>query len=196
MAWRDARPAAVTTGPARPGHRPGETPKGGPGSGQGRLLRASFVAAIDREIDHAAVHSAGRLLKWPVKVDHQGMNPPGEQLVRDYLNRLAVAARGRLGHTDRQGLLERTRLHIEHEFGGLRDASAEQVTRALAAMGEPLALVEQERARIAANKASLDAGIGGLFGGRKSSVVKKLRPAQGAAAGAEAGGHANRSEEH
>jgi len=58
-------------------------------------------------------------------------------------------------------------------------------------MGEPLALVEQERARIAANKASPDAGIGGLFGGRKSSVVKKLRPAQGAAAGAEAGGHAN-----
>jgi len=119
------------------------------------------------------------------------MNPPGEQLVRDYLNRLAVAARGRLGHADRQGLLERTRAHIEVECGGLRDASAEQVRRALAAMGEPIALVEKERARIAADKASADAGISGLFGGRKSSVVRQLWPAQEATATADAGGHAN-----
>jgi hypothetical protein len=119
------------------------------------------------------------------------MNPPGEQLVRDYLNRLAVAARGRLGHRDRQGLLERTRAHIEVECGGLRDASAEQVRRALAAMGEPIALVEKERARIAADKASTAAGIGGLFAGRKSSVVRQLWPAQDEAATAGAGGHAN-----
>ena len=119
------------------------------------------------------------------------MNPPGEQLVRDYLNRLAVAARGRLGHRDRQGLLERTRAHIEVECGGLRDASAEQVRRALAAMGEPIALVEKERARIASSKASTDSGIGGLFSGRKSSVVRQLWPAQDAAATGDAGGHAN-----
>jgi hypothetical protein len=119
------------------------------------------------------------------------MNPPGEQLVRDYLNRLALAARGRLGHRDRQGLLERTRAHIEVECGGLRDASAEQVRRALAAMGEPIALVEQERARIAADKPSADAGLGGLFTGRKSSLVRQLWPAREAAATADAGRHAN-----
>jgi hypothetical protein len=119
------------------------------------------------------------------------MNPPGEQLVRDYLNRLAVAARGRLGHRDRQGLLERTRAHIEVECGGLRDASAEQVRRALAAMGEPIALVEKERARIAADKSRTDAGIGGLFAGRKHSVVRQVWPAPDVAATAEAGGHAN-----
>jgi hypothetical protein len=119
------------------------------------------------------------------------MNPPGEQLVRDYLNRLAVAARGRLGHRDRQGLLERTRAHIEVECGGLRDASSEQVRRALAAMGEPIALVEKERVRIAEKKASADAGIGGLFAGRKNHAVKQLWPAQEATAAADVSAHAN-----
>jgi len=119
------------------------------------------------------------------------MNPPSEQLVRDYLNRLSVAARGRLGFKDRQGLLERTRARIEVESGGLRDATEEQVRRVLAALGDPIALVEKERARIAATVASRDevrkdevrdAGIGGLFGGRKNGAVRhggKVGPVQG-----------------
>ena len=126
------------------------------------------------------------------------MNPPSEQVVRDYLNRLSVAARGRLGFKDRQGLLERTRARIEVESGGLRDATAEQVRRALAALGDPIALVEKERARIAATVARKDevrkdavrdAGIGGLFGGRKNGTVRhggKVGPVQGVPAPAAA----------
>ncbi|HLY35475.1 MAG TPA: hypothetical protein VKU35_02050, partial [Candidatus Limnocylindria bacterium] len=125
------------------------------------------------------------------------MNPPSEQLVRDYLNRLSVAARGRLGYKDRQGLLERTRARIEVESGGLRDASAEQVRRALAALGEPIALVEKERGRIAATAATAvtaarrDAGIAGLFAGRKNGVIRQIWPADGDGAPAAVGPRAS-----
>ncbi len=80
------------------------------------------------------------------------MNPPTEQLVRDYLNRLSVAARGRLGRSDRQALLDQTRARIEVAVGSLRDATAVQVRRALATLGDPVALVENERARLAGRK--------------------------------------------
>ena len=46
------------------------------------------------------------------------MNPPTEQLIRDYLNRLSVAARGKLGFSERQSLLDRTRARIEAECDG------------------------------------------------------------------------------
>lgn len=72
------------------------------------------------------------------------MNPPTEQLVRDYLNRLSVAARGKLGFSQRQSLLDRTRARIEAECGGINGASAVQVRRALAELGDPIVLVERE----------------------------------------------------
>ncbi len=72
------------------------------------------------------------------------MNPPTEQLIRDYLNRLSVAARGHLGFSERQSLLDRTRARIEAECGGVNGASAVQVRRALAGLGDPIALVELE----------------------------------------------------
>jgi hypothetical protein len=76
------------------------------------------------------------------------MNPPSEQLIRDYLNRMSVAARRRLGLKDLQALLDRTRTRIEMECGGLAGASAAQVKKVLAGLGDPVAVVEGEHARI------------------------------------------------
>jgi hypothetical protein len=73
-----------------------------------------------------------------------GMNPPTEQLIRDYLNRLSVAARGKLGFSQRQSLLDRTRARIEAECGGTNGASAVEVRKALADLGDPIVLVELE----------------------------------------------------
>jgi hypothetical protein len=105
------------------------------------------------------------------------MNPLTEQLVRDYLNRLSVAARSRLGLRDRQALLDRTRARIEAEVGGLSHATPVQVRQALAAVGDPIALVENERTRIAARK---EAAIGSRFGGLANGTVRQVWPPQGA----------------
>jgi hypothetical protein len=72
------------------------------------------------------------------------MNPPAEQLIRDYLNRVSVAARGRLGFSERQSLLDRTRARIEAECSGANGASAVKVRKALADLGDPIVLVELE----------------------------------------------------
>ena len=109
------------------------------------------------------------------------MNPPTEQLVRDYLNRLSLAARGRLGSRERQALLERTRAHIEVAVGGLRDATAEQVRHALAAPGDPNALVENERVKTSAPR---EASTGSRFGGRKNGTVPQVWQTPGTAASA------------
>ena len=45
------------------------------------------------------------------------MHPPSEQLVRDYLNGLSVAAASRLGPRERQQLLDRPRARIEAADG-------------------------------------------------------------------------------
>jgi len=78
------------------------------------------------------------------------MNPPSEQLIRDYLNRLSLAAKSRLEPSDRQALVDQTRAQIEAEAGDLGKATAAQVRRILAAIGDPVAVAEKERARIAA----------------------------------------------
>jgi len=104
------------------------------------------------------------------------MNPPTEQLVRDYLNRLSVAARGRLGRSDRQALLDQTRARIEVAVGSLRDATAVQVRRALATLGDPVALVENERARLA---------------GRKNGAGTQVWPTRGASGSASGSGSAD-----
>jgi hypothetical protein len=84
------------------------------------------------------------LLNSRLKVDHCHVNPPTEQLIRDYLNLLSLAARDKLGFSERQSLLDRTRLRIEAECGGVNRASAVQVRRALASLGDPIALVDRE----------------------------------------------------
>jgi hypothetical protein len=84
------------------------------------------------------------LLNSQERVDHCHVNPPTEQLIRDYLNRLALAARDKLEFPERQALLDRTRAWIEAECGGVNGASAAQVGKALASLGDPIALVERE----------------------------------------------------
>ena len=78
------------------------------------------------------------------------MSPPTEQLIRDYLNRLSVAARGRLNAEDRQALVIRTRDFIERKAGSSGPADPMQVAALLSRLGDPAALVSQEVARLAA----------------------------------------------
>lgn len=93
-----------------------------------------------------------------------GMHPPTEQLIRDYLNRLSVAARGRLGISQRQSLLDRTRARIEAECGGINGASAVEVRKALAGLGDPIVLVELEAYRA-------DSGTSGAYPRYEPSVA-------------------------
>jgi hypothetical protein len=79
------------------------------------------------------------------------MAPPTatEQLIRDYLNRLSVAARD-LAADDRRALLERTRSLIDQKVNLARRPSTMDVGRVLARLGDPAVLVEQERRRLVA----------------------------------------------
>ncbi|MHB1594146.1 MAG: hypothetical protein ACYCO9_12040 [Streptosporangiaceae bacterium] len=83
------------------------------------------------------------------------MSPPTEQLVRDYLNRLSLAARPTLGFSDRQVLLDQVRARIEADSGGMRKASPAEVRRVLATLGDPIAVVEAVHARLAAGQGIL-----------------------------------------
>jgi hypothetical protein len=85
------------------------------------------------------------------------MSPPTEQLIRDYLNRLSVAARGQLGPDDRRALVSRTRDLIERKTSFAGPPTAMGVARLLAGLGDPSRLVEQERQRLAAVRAELPA---------------------------------------
>jgi hypothetical protein len=77
------------------------------------------------------------------------MNPPTEQLIRDYLNRVSVAARGRLSADDRRAFLARTREYIEQNTRALGHTGTADVLRLLADLGDPAALVTRERERLA-----------------------------------------------
>ncbi len=78
------------------------------------------------------------------------MGPPAEQLIRDYLNRLSVAARGQLVPDDRRALVDRTREFIERKTGFRGPPTAVDVARLLSGLGDPAELVSQERHRLAA----------------------------------------------
>ena len=77
------------------------------------------------------------------------MNPPTEQLIRDYLNRVSVAARDQLSPEDRRAFLARMHEVIERSSGGPR-ASRARVRKTLSGFGDPATLVDHERARLAA----------------------------------------------
>jgi hypothetical protein len=81
------------------------------------------------------------------------MRPAAEQVVRDYLNRVSVVARGRLRPEEWRLFLPRVRDYIERQSGirGMTDPA--DVMRALNDYGEPEALVERERARLEARHA-------------------------------------------
>lgn len=88
------------------------------------------------------------------------MNPPTEQLIRDYLNRLSRAARDRLGFADRQALLDQVRARIEADCGGSSRATPAQVRMALARLGDAFAVVEGAHAKVAAGEDILVAASG------------------------------------
>jgi hypothetical protein len=77
------------------------------------------------------------------------MNPPAEQLIRDYLNRVSVAALARLSSDERREFLARIREELERETRGPGGTDQATVRRLLSALGRPEALVELERARLA-----------------------------------------------
>ena len=72
------------------------------------------------------------------------MSPPTEQLIRDYLNRLSVASRGRLGAEDRRALVNRTHDFIERNASRSGPATSMQVAALLSRLGDPSVLVDQE----------------------------------------------------
>jgi hypothetical protein len=100
------------------------------------------------------------------------MDPPSEQLIRDYLNRLSLAAKARLEPRDRQALLDDTRARIDNETGSLSRPTAAQARRILAALGDPTAVAENERARIAALR-------GPAFGSRANGSIRQIWPPPG-----------------
>jgi hypothetical protein len=105
------------------------------------------------------------------------MNPPTEQLVRDYLNRVSVAAKGRLGAEDRRAFLARTREFIEQNTRALGQTDAADVMKLLAGLGDPAVLVDRERDRLAARRA--EPGTGDPAGGSRPARGWRWRPARG-----------------
>jgi hypothetical protein len=87
------------------------------------------------------------------------MSPPTEQLIRDYLNRLSVAARDRLGADDRRALVDRTRKLIERKADFAGRPTMLEVGKVLARLGDPAALVEQEWRRLAAVRGETPDGM-------------------------------------
>ena len=93
----------------------------------------------------------------PDKRDYLRMDPSTEQLIRDYLNRLAVAARSSMSPDELRAFLGRMHDSIDRQYVAYGSPSTAEVSSALAAMGEPAALVGREHARLAAARAGLDA---------------------------------------
>jgi hypothetical protein len=96
------------------------------------------------------------------------MEPTAEQLIRDYLNRLSVAARTRLRSDDRRAFLARTREFLERQSAEAGADDAGGVLDALATLGEPVAAVENEYARLAAGRRKRAAARSGLWRPRGS----------------------------
>jgi len=108
------------------------------------------------------------------------MSPPTEQLIRDYLNRLSVAARDRLGSEDRRALVDRTRKLIERRADFAGRPTTLEVGKVLARLGDPAVLVEQEWRRLAAVRRDLPAGT--------PQPAESWEPAEPAEAGTGRGG--------
>jgi hypothetical protein len=91
------------------------------------------------------------------------MEPTAEQLIRDYLDRLSVAARTRLRSNDRRAFLERTREFIERRAGAPGAADPDAVLEALSSLGEPEAAAESEQARLVAERSKRAGARAGLW---------------------------------
>ena len=78
------------------------------------------------------------------------MSPPTEQLIRDYLNRLSVAARDRLSPEDRRALVTRAHDFIDRNASPSGPPTSTAAAALLSRLGDPAALVDQEVTRLAA----------------------------------------------
>jgi len=116
---------------------------------------------------------ACRLHNIAKKRDYLGMEPTAEQLIRDYLNRLSVAARTRLRSDDRRAFLARTREFIERRSGSPATADPAEVQEVLSSLGEPVAAVENEYARLADARSKRAAGRSGVWRPRASAAAEQ-----------------------
>ena len=116
------------------------------------------------------------------------MNPPEEQLIRDYVNRVSVAARARLSPEDRRAFVARTRELIESNTRGAGQVGPMGVARFLNGLGDPAALVARERDRLAAEGPDATSAPPAAAGPRRPRPARgawldRLRPSGGALSG-------------
>ncbi|HEY3976651.1 MAG TPA: hypothetical protein VGM79_05205 [Streptosporangiaceae bacterium] len=104
------------------------------------------------------------------------MNPPEEQLIRDYVNRVSVAARGRLSPEDRRAFVARTRELIEQNTRGAGAVSPMGVARFLNGLGDPAALVSRECDRLAVQPPDATAPPPPGAGPPRSRPTRERRP--------------------
>ena len=74
--------------------------------------------------------------------------PSAQQMIRDYLGRVSVAATKVLPKGDRLLFVGRTRAAIEARVGPLASADADEVMSALTTLGDPEDLAKRERERL------------------------------------------------
>ena len=74
--------------------------------------------------------------------------PSAQQMIREYLGRVSVAATKVLPKGDRLLFVGRTRAAIEAKVGPLASADTDAVLDALNAMGDPEELAQRERERL------------------------------------------------
>jgi hypothetical protein len=83
------------------------------------------------------------------KRDYRRMGPRSEQLIRDYLNQLSVAAHGCLQAADRRALIADIRARIDGHVQSAADTSPRAVREFLEGLGDPAAIVDSESERLA-----------------------------------------------
>ena len=97
---------------------------------------------------------ACRLHIGPIPGDYRTMRrrpappPSAQQMIRDYLGRVSVAATKVLPKGDRLLFVGRTRAAIEARVGPLASADADEVMSALTTLGDPEDLAKRERERL------------------------------------------------
>src|ERR1700719_3666599 len=74
--------------------------------------------------------------------------PSAQQMIREYLGRVSVAATKVLPKGDRLLFVGRTRAGIEAKVGPLASADADAVANALTSLGDPDELANRERERL------------------------------------------------
>lgn len=107
------------------------------------------------------------------KRHHRRVSPPTEQLVRDYLNRLSMAARGQLSAEERRVLVTVAHDFIERTASESGTPTAMEVAALLSRLGDPGALVEQEAARLAEARGETAEPAGDERTGRLTGMLRR-----------------------